>query len=111
MKSIAEIQLELEKNAAERKELDTALERARKAGRKVALAEIIESIDKAGLTIEDVAEAYTNRNSRITVKTDGGVKVKKPRKYQDPISKKTWNGVGKPPKWLVGNKVDYSIKV
>lgn len=88
MKSVAEIQLELEKNIAERKELDAALEKARKAGRKIALAEIVESIDKAGLTIEDVAEAYANRNVRNTVKTDSGEKVKKPAKYQDPVSKK-----------------------
>ncbi len=91
MNSIEEIQQQLNKNAAERKELDAALERARKAARKITLAEIVESIDKAGLTIEDVAEAYANRNT----KTD------KLAKYQDPVTGETAMGNGRKPKWLV----------
>lgn len=108
-KNIEEIQRQLDQALAITEGLKADLEVAKKAGRKKALAEIVESIDKSGLTIEEVTTAFANRNSRKAAKAESGANEKKPAKYQDPVSKKTWNGVGNPPRWLVGNKDDFLI--
>lgn len=107
MKSVAEIQNELEELDVKKSALNAELEKARKAGRRAALAEILASLVKAGLTIEEVAEAYDKRKVDSSVKAE---KQPKPPKYQDPVSNKTWNGVGKPPNWLFGDRATFEIR-
>lgn len=63
-------------------DLDREIERARLAGRKRAIAEIVALMDVHGLTVADLDQAPV-------------------RTYRHPLSGETWNGRGKKPQWLV----------
>ena len=84
----------------DRKALDAELDAARKNERRATITNIVGLMVEAGLTIEQVKEAYDNRNTKTV----------KPAKYQDPDNAaNTWTGNGRNPKWLVGNKDDFLI--
>lgn len=106
-KNIEDIQRQLDHANAIAERLRADLEVAKKAGRKKALADIVEAIDKAGLTIEEVAAVFSGRKSRTALQKkmratpDDSVKSKLPAKYKDPANEvNTWAGRGNSPKWL-----------
>jgi DNA-binding protein H-NS len=56
------------------------------------------------------AELFSNAKSATRKSPSApGKKRFRPPKYQDPATGKTWNGLGKRPGWLVGDKETYLI--
>lgn len=58
--------------------------------REKVLAEVSSIAEKYGFSVQDLIEADKIRRRR----------AKYPPKYKDPKSKKTWNGMGRPPNWF-----------
>jgi DNA-binding protein H-NS len=55
-------------------------------------------------TAKPVAVKQSEKTFPVAIK-----KAPKPPKYVNPENGKTWNGNGKPPSWLEGNRDDYLI--
>ncbi len=78
---------------AQKAALEAQIEAARKAENAEAIAQVKALIAEHGLTIQDIFGGAKRGR-----KASGSVAAK----YQDPISKKTWSGRGKAPKWIQG---------
>jgi DNA-binding protein H-NS len=66
-------------------------------------------ITATDLGFYSVASLPNGRNGPRTFKPRKPMAVAEP-KYQDPATGKTWNGRGKQPAWIAGNRDDYLIK-
>lgn len=65
------------------------------------LAEIVRQMTAYGLSLDDIAKA-------LYVGQVSGQKMRSRRapKFLDPVSGKTWSGVGRTPTWLRGKNLD-----
>ena len=77
------------------RELELQAEQARKEELGEAINQIRQIMSDNGITISDL-----DGRRRGTTKR-GGTGVKRPAKFRDPVSGKTWAGVGRAPRWIV----------
>ena len=63
---------------------------------KSALAQIKELMEKNGITTADLQDGMRKTRKASSVAAQ----------YRDPVSKKTWSGRGRAPKWLEGKNRD-----